>query len=182
MTTQRKLIRAKVVELLTGNTSVGANVYGSRTRQLWPAEELPAILIYTLTEEVSQFDSAPLRLKRDLTLAIQIIARMDDGLDDALDDIAQEVESVMSENYYIGDLCGDQALSSVEMHLQAEGDAPHGSCILAYTVTYYTEDVASGVDTRFGNELVPFETADVKWNVEPSDEVSAEDTVSMQQT
>ncbi len=182
MTTQRKLIRAKVKEIMTGNTSVGANVFASRTRQLWPAEELPAIMIYTLAEEVSFFDASPQRLKRDLTLAIQIVARADDELDDTLDDIAQQVESIMSENQYLGDLCGDLLLTSVEMHLSPEGDSQHGSCILAYTVTYYTIDAATGDDPRFGNLLVPLDTADVQWKAPPFDRVSAEDTLSLPRT
>lgn len=159
----RKAIRHAIANVLKNNTEVGANVFPSRKRKL---SGLPAILVYTLEETAEVFNEAPRELKRVLSVAIEIVAREDAGLDDALDDIAQEVEDILSENQTLDDVASDVVLTRTQIDLGAEGDNQHGACILAYDVTYYTMDVSDGVDgpgVPPANVLRVFERAGVEW-------------------
>lgn len=183
MTTTRKDIRQKVAAaLLAANTGAGVNVFASRATPI-SAEQLPAILVYTREETVEVFNEAPRELRRLLSLGIEIAAAANEALDDTLDDLAQEVEAVMSEQQTFRDpLTGDDTISDAvleraEITLVGEGDRQHGSCVLTYRVTYFTEDVAdaSGLDA--------FETAHIEHKIAGSTATSPgiADTISLPQ-
>lgn len=180
---KRKIIRSNIAKALLNNTSAYDRVYESRTRKV-PVEALPAILIYTREETSEIFSVSPRELKRVLSVAIEIAARADENLDDQLDDIAQEVEQILSEHQTLSDEVQDIVLSRTEIMYTAEGDSQHGSCVLTYEVTYYTEDVSRGVAGRGvppENVLTPFETAHISYVVPPAETVSAVDEVEPQQ-
>lgn len=165
MSSQRKAIRHAIAAVLLNNTTAGASVFASRTRKV-PVSALPAILVYTREETAEVFNESPRQLKRVLSVGIEITTRADDALDDALDDIADEVERIMSENQTLGDTASDVLLARTEITLTGDGDNQYGSAVLAYDVTYYTDDVSLGVEgagVPQENVLTPFERAGTEW-------------------
>lgn len=182
MSSHRKKIRYAVVNALLGNIEeVGDKVFASRIRPI-SEQKLPAISVYTLSETSQEFDIYTDR--RTLTVAIHIQAREDEELDDVLDDIAFKVERIMSENQWLGELCSSYGYTGCEIKLSGDGDNQHGGAVLTYDAVYDTEDVSEGVagpGVPAGNVITPFEVADTKWKVPPSQDASAEDNVSLPQ-
>lgn len=102
----RKQIRGAVVTLLTGLTTTGARVYKSRTYQLDPDLELPALLVYTPNEdtddaEVSGF-CTPGTMERQITVAVEAVATANSNCDDTLDLICKEVEAKVATSPLLG--------------------------------------------------------------------------------
>lgn len=180
MSTQRKLIRKKVAELLAGATNAGASVFASRARAVF-ANELPAILVYSREETVTIYNASPRELQHVLTLVIEIAATADEELDDLLDDIAQQVIDRLNEYQTLDGTASDRVLTGSQLQIVGEGENQHGACALTYEVTYYTFDVATGLVEP--NLITPFETATVTHRPNGADENSppVSDTISLPQ-
>lgn len=136
----RRQIRDRAISMLTGLPTTGANVFASRVHPLEPAR-LPAICIYTLSEESSLMNMGSVRhLQRNLDLIVECVTAIVDELDDTLDAMAVEVETVMAADQSIGGLTYDAVLTStrIALHPQRESERPTGSAILTYRVTYRT--------------------------------------------
>lgn len=135
---QRKAIRDRVVQILTGLATTGSNVFASR---LYPvdAASLPALLIYTLSE-ASEFDTvgSSRRLLRQLDLNIEGLAQVNDTLDDTLDAIAKEVEIALATDPALGGTARDSMLRSSVVAVRKDGEKESGSIVMTYTVTYRT--------------------------------------------
>lgn len=141
----RKLIRQAVVALLTGATAAGARVYGTRVDPL--KKTLPAISVYTLTEEIDQdatAGTAPRELVRNVQLEIVgFVAHTDAvSVDDAMDDLAEQIEAAMDVDPYLGVLAGDSMLLQTAMEVvedNGRSDPLVGVVTLTYDVTFRTQ-------------------------------------------
>lgn len=137
----RKLIRDAVVAALTGATAAGSRVKGTRVEPQRNTQ-LPAIGVYTLSEEVDaqSASTAPRELKRDLKLEVAGWVADSSALpiDDAMDALAEQIEAAMHADPYFGDTAGDSILQSTEMSVLEENAADPliGIVKLTYTVTY----------------------------------------------
>lgn len=92
----RQTLRERVATVLTGLAS-GATVYQSRVDPV-EAQTLPVFLVYTLEDEVD-LDSGVLgnhTFFRNLTVAVDAIARQASGMDDALDTLCAEAEAAIT--------------------------------------------------------------------------------------
>lgn len=88
----RSQIREAVAKLLAGAPLAGTRVYASRRFPL-AAENLPAILVYTLAEDAAIETMTPPRfLSRDLDLVIEGVAQENSNLDAVLDQLAVGIE------------------------------------------------------------------------------------------
>lgn len=177
---QRKLIRDKIVELLTGATSVGEKVYSSQARPLTEAG-LPCILVYANSEPVEIFQESPRQYKRNLSISIEIVAKANETLENDLDAIAASVESKLMQDYTLGDLAADLILTGTELTITPNGDTLIGSCVLTYLVPWYSYAVS---DQTEENNFTNFGGADVEWQRPETKEVAsgqldAEDTLDL---
>jgi hypothetical protein len=137
MSHARRNIRDAAVQALTGLPTTGANVHATRLYPMEPAG-LPALCIYTLSEE-SGFDSLPPRkLLRRLELAVEIVGQVNETLDDTLDQISLEVEQMLGTNFTLGGTAKDCELQSTKITVRGEGEKQTGSAVLIFGVTYRT--------------------------------------------
>ena len=172
----RKVIRKKVVEILKGQTDVGAAVFPNATVPPWH-NELPVILVYPRSEGISLYGQAPKELERDLDLTIEIIATgpeenedlstPDVGektLEDILDDIAEQVEQALDVDDSLQSTCDGSSLQNTEFEFDAGGGSPIGSCRLTWGITYYTmaprDTEGQGTDDDFKTSKVEFNIGD----------------------
>lgn len=135
----RKLIRDKVVQLLTGATLAAERVYPTRIVPYKKGGALPVIAVYTLAESVDpqSVQSAPRELTRDLSLVIE--AWVDGAAsDDALDALAEQIECVMERDPFLEGTAAQSVLSETETEVVTEGDRPMGILMLTYSITYRT--------------------------------------------
>jgi len=139
MSLKRTEIRKQVELLLNGNTDAGTSVWPTRAREL-NDEMLPAILIYTNSEQVELFEEAPRRYRRTLELEIQVITLADEYCDDALDLISNQVERILGKNDDLQGLVESCDLSSVVMGVFDNGSTLRGASVLTFDVVYYDEN------------------------------------------
>lgn len=102
MAHQRQLIRNAVAAMLVaGSTAAGARVTTTRVEP-HKKTELPAISVYSLSEEVKEWE-APRELTRELKLEIAgWVAHSDTyPADQAMDDLAAQIEAVMNADWYL---------------------------------------------------------------------------------
>lgn len=177
----RRVIRAKVVELLiAGATAAADRVYPTRVVP-HRRGSLPVLSVYTLEETVDpeSANTAPRELTRDVTLRIEgWVQAGAEAVDDQLDDLAEEVEAIMEIDPFLDGTCVQSVLAETETEVIQEGDRLIGVLLMAYTVTYrtYAPDAA-------GSGLDDFEIANAKYEfgapVDP-DAPKAEDTITVQ--
>lgn len=143
---QRKLIRDEVERRLkAANTSAGLRVFTNRATPLQDnRDQYPCILLYTLQDNTELRNEEPREYKRDMVLAIELVAgQPDDDTDDTLDALAVEVEAVMAEamSDYLqapgGDcLVADLQLGDSKLGLTEQGNLYFSSLRIEYTATY----------------------------------------------
>lgn len=196
---RRKLIRKKFAEILKGKTSVGDRVFSNTSSPTW-TEELPVILIRTLTESSEMYGQAPREYQRTLQVMVEIIVEGGEGglcsstddegkpcetfVEDKLDDIAKEIECALFVDDTVGGTASDIMPLSAEFDFVAEGNKPIASGRLIYNVVYY-ELLPSSLDKVPG--IADFKTASVEYKVGHHDEgpdevIEAKDTVVIPQT
>ena len=92
----RQQIRDRLVTVLTGLTTTGANVFRSRIFPL-EATKLPALCIFTKSEEV-EFDvmGLPRSVGRVLDVGVEAYVSGVSDYDNTLDTIAVEVEEAIA--------------------------------------------------------------------------------------
>jgi hypothetical protein len=143
---QRKLIRDATVALLANaGTAAGARVTPTRV-DAHKKNELPALSVYTLSEQTDADDgsTAPRELWRTLKLEIAGWVAHSAALpaDDALDALAEQIEAVMEEGRYLGGTASDSILVSTEVSILSDGDPLLGVITLTYEVSYFTSPAA----------------------------------------
>jgi len=173
MSEKRKAIRQKVVERLLYKTRAEDRVFSNPARSIW-SEQLPAVIVYSRSENVSEFSSAPRTLKRQLRLTIECVAAADEGLDDELDELAEEVEAAIGSDESLDGLSTDCVLEEADLQLKGDGNTIVGSCALTYLVTYFTELVDD-------SEKPPLERIGVAYDLRSDESIEATDTVQVPQ-
>lgn len=144
---QREVIRKKIRDLIVaGATVAGSRVYPSRVLPL-RGIELPAIAVYTLDETVSgdSLATAPRELTRDLSVVIEAWVKAGavtdpkvEQVDDRMDELAEQIETIMHADPYLGGEAGESILTGTETEIVEEGDRTLGLLLLSYRVTYRT--------------------------------------------
>lgn len=134
----RQKIRYAAFDILTDKLKNCVRSFSkNRFDPTWEKSELPAINIYTLQETAEIFEVAPRRLKRTLTLAVEVIVQSDDKADDILDQLSLAVENSFAENDTLNCTASDCVMTSTDLIQKPEGDTLTGSAILSFDVTYY---------------------------------------------
>lgn len=140
MAHQRKLIRAKVVEILTTNVPiVSGRVYKTRISNLWESAEVPSLAVYTRQEESLASSKRPLSLLRTMQLSIGLTVQAVDDVDDAIDDLAGEIEAAMAVDVTLGRTCEECSLVSTELAVNESGSKPMGGAVLTFEVVYLSD-------------------------------------------
>jgi len=156
MTHPRRLIRQRVVELLTAQrgdppvypTSAERRVYDSRDLPIDETSGTPAILVYTLREELDeaeQMDGGIRRRTMDLLVEIYRASVTPDGYEGPevlggpeVDDIAWRVESIVYANPTLGDMVERCTLISTDIQVSEDGVVPLWAAIMLFRVVYVT--------------------------------------------
>lgn len=175
---RRKAIRQQIKKLLLSKTAVGDRVFTNSSNPTWQ-EELPVILIRSLSESIEKYAESPREFKKDLQIIVEIIVQgQEDGtcpedcksfVEDKLDDIAFEVDCALLADDRLGfDAVTKKVIAdnieptSAEFDYVSEGEKPTGAARLTYTVTYY-ELLPATLDKASG--LSDFKEVAVDWHV-----------------
>lgn len=149
MTIERKNIRKKIVEVLTGATSAGDNVVASRTTKPF-IEQLPAISVYTLADSVAQeLTQTPRVMHRTIELVIDAHIADPNDPTDALDEIGEAIEQALSADETLGGLAEDLKLTDCQINLEGEANAILGAIRLTFEVTYLSAHPKETATTEF---------------------------------
>ena len=178
----RTLIRHAVVAVLHEAPALAAlccgRIYPNRESP-WMEDELPAIGVYMLAEEPLETDVSPPWDERRLTLAVEIIAQMNDGLDDALDTLALALEQALGldaigEKLRENDTLLELQYSGAVTEIVENGKRLVGLATLNFTIDY-TMHVPSFAD------LPAYLQSYTGWDIKDSDPrvIDAEDAVAM---
>ena len=117
MTHKRTDIRNAIVTALTGLTTCGARVYGSRLKPL-QATEVPAILVSTGAEEMPEdaWLYGNKGIKRTLEIQINIIVKAVTNFETTADTILEEIELRLFDtpaHNNLGGICHSLSLASI---------------------------------------------------------------------
>ena len=137
----RQQIRVRLAATtLLGLTTTASRVHANRPEVGRPLETLPALIVYTRSEEVDPeletFDGTTHKEARRLSLVVEGYAAATDDVDNTLDTIAVEVESAMAGDETINSLAEASWLRETEVEFDAEAESPHGLVRLIYEVLY----------------------------------------------
>lgn len=168
---ERQAIRAAIVAQLSGETDAGVRVYPARQPPLRKVE-LPAICVYTDSEEVDEesANSNPRYLKRKAQIAIEIWAEATTAVDDVLDALALDVETAMDGDDSLAGTAFWSWPASSEIGITAIGDKPVGCCRMLYTVIYKTDLRTEARDAAF-DDLATVDTKyDLNAEQDPADQ------------
>lgn len=182
MSHQRQIIRDAVKTMLTDATSVGDKVVTNISTPLW-RDKLPYIVIWTQSEDVTEFEVAPRSIKRALALIVEVHVTDVENVNcqNTLDDIALEVENLMAVDHTLGGTCEDHILQSVELAFLGEGDQPVSVCRMTFEVLYVTDVPTSMDDQNTHANIENFAGADVQIDVGADDQIDAEDTIDVEE-
>lgn len=140
MSHTRKLIRDNVISTLTGLTTTGSKVYGSRVYPL-AANRLPGICVYT-KQEVSEYATnvRPRTLLRTVTVMVEVYVQATTSYDDDLDTIASEIEIALAADVTRGGYAKDTRITSYDAEYAGDGDIPVASAMIQVEVLYSTPE------------------------------------------
>ncbi|WP_342640935.1 hypothetical protein [Rhodoligotrophos ferricapiens] len=136
MTHRRQAIRTAVADLLRAAMPLGCIVARTRTRST-QANELPAVLVYTLRETSEPATIGP-KLDRSASLLIEIRVADSNDLDDRIDDLCEKVEVAMAVDPTFGRLAINSYLAATNIGLDGESESRQGIAVLDYSVNYRT--------------------------------------------
>ena len=145
MSHARQQIRDAVAAAVTGLATTGSSVHKTRMFK-FEDDDLPALGVYTLSEDIERDTMKSSRQRRMLRVAVQIAVKQVSAVDDAIDDIAVEVEEAL-ETAHAGrsGVWGkilDFALDSATITMSGDGDTRALGMVLAYTAVYRTVEGA----------------------------------------
>lgn len=177
---QRKVIGLKVRSLLiAAGTDAGQRVYFGRSLPL-RKHELPAILVYTLSDTVDPTSAltAPRLLTRDLDLQIDGLVWAETEAEDRLHALAAQIETVLDADPFLG----GEAMYFIPVGTEFDpieqvGDRQVGRIAMTYSARYETEAPIAPTDTD------DLETVYTTTNLggELADEDAAVDDVTVQE-
>ena len=135
----RKTIREYFGTQLTGLTTTGSNVFESRVYPM-QAAKLPAIIIYTTSEESNEDAFGTKRMQNRLVdVNVEGYVRAISNFDDTLDQIAVEVEEAILDDPKLGGLAVNTELTGTEATYSGDSEQPVGTIRLTFQVQYRTE-------------------------------------------
>lgn len=146
---QREAIRSAVISRLSGNTAAGTRVSDTPVDP-YPNRpgELPAISVYTPSDEIDSDFTTPRELWRKLDLEIVAWVVHSDSSSAAhqMDDLASSIEGIMDTDLFLGGACGGDGLvlSSTETAVIKDLDGrrierPLGLLKMTYTIPYSSD-------------------------------------------
>jgi len=137
MTHPRKAIREAAAVVLTGLALTGSRVFQSRQRALTDSE-LPALRLSTVDSQLADLSlSGNGASQFDLTMSIEIVAKVADNLDDLIDDIAEQVEAALKAAPASTWLGGYVGAVSTDPEFDEETNLPTGIARLAVSITTF---------------------------------------------
>jgi hypothetical protein len=161
----RAFVKRKAKEAIQKLLNTIPNVQGrvsiSRTIPT-DAQNLPAILIYSIGETASIHNEAPRTYRRNLTVQIEVIAagNDDDHLDFLLEDLGDKIENYMERDETLGDLVNRLELTGTSYQSEPDAQSPIGSLVFSYSVEIFTD--AQHLDD---SNLEEFQGTDNEWKV-----------------
>jgi hypothetical protein len=175
VTLARIAIRAAVVTALkAGIPALGDRVFPHRAIPL-QTTQLPAALVYTTAEAISELAQSPVHLKRALRLVVHVRAAGNEAVEDQLDTIAGAVETVL----YAADfsaVASDWGLSSIEgPEVDGEGERYIGDVAVVWEFLYETDPLAGELATDdFELAHIELETHEARTGPEAEADVELE--------
>jgi hypothetical protein len=175
----RTQIRQTIASMLDGATSAGSEVYTNRTRR-FRVENLPALVIYDVGEQVQLYNESPREYRRQMQLAVDLYvedASPESGqpIDEILDDLADEVEQKLYNDTTAQDNLDDLRLQEVSDVMVSDDQRQQlGMVTLTWQATYYQE--APEIEASTLNDL---QSTHTDWQIDEDDEIEAEDNVSL---
>jgi len=169
----RKIIRHAIRDLLIGKTAAGTRVYTNRRTALWD-NALPAIVIFTSSQDDELFNVSPRDLKRSVQIGIELVTAAEGviPLDDVMDDLSEQVERILFNNpmlrRHIDDADGAVAEPLLPLRTETdtnyEGIKPIGGMRLNWEAIYYQN--AGEYETC---ALADFHKTEIDWDLAPQD-------------
>lgn len=169
MTHPRIALRVAIKDQLLARPGVtaivGQRVMMSRYKDLVAERELPAVRIYTHSEEIEEdsWDTAPREYKRRLMCVVEALVRVPnkdaDELADRLDALCWEVEKAMGADDTLNDTATDVNLARSTIEVEIEGENSLAIASMFYRVDYTT---CPAIEP---DELENFDEAHVAFNL-----------------
>lgn len=135
----RQQIRDQVVSTLQADPAVTALV-GDRVMASWRRPlsrgRLPAILVYTDSEEAEVSESATPTYDRALALQVECLVEQTAAPEDLLDSMALAVEQALHADRSRGGLAEETLYTGCEVGVLMEGNRTAGSIRLAFRIDY----------------------------------------------
>ena len=133
----RKIIREAFVAAVIGLSTTGSKVYESRFYPM-DAAALPGIIVYTKAEASENLTiSRPVKMARQLDVAVEIYTKTVVNADDMIDQIALEIEQAVYTNSTLQGLAKDIRLTETDIKLMGEGEKPIAVATLTYSTLYH---------------------------------------------
>jgi len=147
----RAAIRAAArSRIIAAATVAGSRVHTNRPNPLAQdphaaggGTELPAVLIYTPSEDAEVFDESPRRYRRTLTMRVECVREVSAitaAIDDELDSFAGAVERALLTDPTLGNAVDDCELRGTTTTINDAGEAMIGAAVIDFAVSYYTEE------------------------------------------
>lgn len=164
----------------------GGRIHANRVSP-WSEDELPALGVYMLSEQCLETDIAPPPDERRLTLALEIIARANEGLEDTLDAISLALERALDTLDALGAemeaLGGEDCLLALAFEGSETALAEDGSRLAAVNAVSLTLDyrMPNTLPEHDPALLPDFRVAATGWDLAHSDPrvIDAEDHTEM---
>lgn len=172
MTHQRQIIREAVASMLVDKGPWLDRVFKNRMRALSQRptaradaarSQLPALIIYTLTETASVFNAAPLEYKCTVQLMIEIVADANDSVDNDLDSMCETVERIMGRDDTILGTANDCTYTGTQITIVGEGaERAMGGVAMSFDVNYYR----AAPDEGYNETLPDLEIVHVEYSLD----------------
>lgn len=139
---KRKTIREKIVQLLKdGATVAGQNVFSNRAHALY-ATELPSIIVYSGDEDSEFLNPPENRLKRTMSVFIEMALEQTASIEDEIDALCLQVEQIIKPKNELdrlyANLVQSVELKKTETGIFEKADKVIGSAKLTYSFEYET--------------------------------------------
>jgi len=171
-------IRKQIRETLKGNTEAGDQVFVSRSIPS-QVEDLPAVIIYSNSENVSRFHDSPKDYRRELivTIECQAAENTDEETEELLEVIAEKIEDLLELDETLGGLSDRLELTGSQYQYESDGQSPIGVLILQYVVRFYTAAIYEGVQCLDDLKVIHIDHKIGHHNESPDAVVDAQDTI-----
>lgn len=133
-------IRRRVSDRLKATVDVGGRVFTERPTPIFKGE-MPVVLVYYVSETIVNVNLAQDTYDRRLTMNVDLLHKVREGIDDFLDKLAWQVEQAMLQDETLGGLDGvdnTKLMSSVPLDPDADGEQIAGLTRLTFEIDYHT--------------------------------------------